>query len=254
MDLSNFLFVRTREHMLLQNKVAAPHRVLKRGKPSMLTSGVTAKSLSMCQEELSTALPALVNMLYVLTPAEGKPLPDLPVAFASNVLYVLERNGLGNRDTYSRLLVPVLKQKAEYLHAEGIAQAAWALASAGFTDDAEVWGALKRAALKKEWTNQVVVKNERFSATLFRTQSGSEHIFQSELTEFVDQLFFRDHMNLFEAYNGFKLAHAANPQLGLDEAVKSLEQRFGDVILRKNDAFLELQATQVAGQKTLATV
>ena len=62
-------------------------------------------------------------------------------------------------------------------------------------------------------------------------------------------------MNLFEAYNGFKLAHASNASLGLDEAVKSFEQRFGDVLLRKNDAFLELQSTEVAtAQKKLASV
>jgi hypothetical protein len=52
--------------------------------------------------------------------AESK-LPDLPVAFATNTLYVLERNGASAREAYERLLIPVIKAKAEYLHAEGLA-------------------------------------------------------------------------------------------------------------------------------------
>lgn len=46
---------------------------------------------------------------------------DLPVAFASNALYVLERNGGGEREYYDRLLLPLLRNKIDYLHAEGVA-------------------------------------------------------------------------------------------------------------------------------------
>ena len=50
-------------------------------------------------------------------------MPDLPVAFASNTLYVLERNNLGDitREAYENLLLPVLRAKVEHLHAEGVA-------------------------------------------------------------------------------------------------------------------------------------
>ncbi|TNV72034.1 hypothetical protein FGO68_gene10068 [Halteria grandinella] len=207
----------------------------------------------MCNEELSTNLPTLTNTLFVLSPLEGKTIPDLPVAFATNSLYVLEKHGLGDvaRDTYSKLLIPILKAKAQNLHAEGVAQAVWALANAGLVEDAELWGTLKKAALDKQWT-QVIVKNERWSATLFRTQAGNEHFFEGELNEFADQLFFQDHLNLFEAYNGFKKAAALNPKLGLEEVVKAFESKYGDVILRRNDAYLEIAAVAAPAVKQLA--
>lgn len=208
MDLSNLLFVRTREHLLLSNKVRAPKNVLSSGKANILTGSVTEKSLAMLSAELESTLPTLANMLNVLAPAEGKAIPDLPVAFATNTLYVLERNGLGSavRDTYDSLLIPVLKAKAEYLHAEGVAQAVWALASAGLVEDRALWATLKEAVLKKDFT-PLLVKNERWSATLFSTHSGNEHFFQSELTEFADQLFFQEGLSLFEVYNGLRRAH-----------------------------------------------
>jgi hypothetical protein len=65
----------------------------------------------------------------------------LPVAFASNALYVLERNGLGNKEYYEKLL-PVLKNKIEYLHSEGVTQAVWALSSAQIWDS-DIWEGLK---------------------------------------------------------------------------------------------------------------
>lgn len=252
MDLSNFLFIRTRESLLLKNKLAAPHKVMKSGKRSALSNGVSEKSLKMLGEEMRESLPTLANTIHVLTPAEGKDLPDLPVAFATNSLYVLEKNGLGerSREAYAKLLIPIIKQKAEYLHAEGVAQTAWALANAELVEDAELWATLKKLALEKQWT-QVIVRNERYSASLFRTASKSEHFFQSELSEFADQLFFQDHLNLFEAYNGFRKAHELNPRLGLDEVVKAFESRNGDILLKRNDTYLEITATAsqpVAGQ------
>ena len=54
----------------------------------------------------------------------------MPVAFATNALYVLERNGAGDREQYERVILPILREKSEYLHAEGVAQAVWALANA----------------------------------------------------------------------------------------------------------------------------
>lgn len=45
MDLSNYLFIRTRESLLLENKVKAPQRVNKSGKENKLTSQYSEKSL-----------------------------------------------------------------------------------------------------------------------------------------------------------------------------------------------------------------
>jgi hypothetical protein len=68
LDLSNFLFIRTRERLLLENKVNAPKRVLKSGKINKLTQHTTEKSLLAVNEDLVKAIPALQNMLYVLQP------------------------------------------------------------------------------------------------------------------------------------------------------------------------------------------
>lgn len=67
------------------------------------------------------------------------------MAYASNSLYVLERNGAGNREDYEKVLLPLLRKKAEYLHSEGVAQAVWALSNAEIWD-AEVWNSLKERA------------------------------------------------------------------------------------------------------------
>ena len=135
LDLSNYLFIRTRERLLLENKVNAPQRVMKSGKPNKLSQNTTEKSLSSVNDDLVKAIPTLQNTLYVLQPQAGGKVPDLPVAFASNALYVLERNGAGaeTREAYEHLLLPILRQKVEYLHAEGVAQVIWALANAELT-------------------------------------------------------------------------------------------------------------------------
>lgn len=136
MDLSNFVFIRTRERMLLENKVNAPQKVMNNGKASKLTGQVTEKSLNNVNEDLTKSISQLQNMLWVLQPQDAtSKFPDLPVAFASNALYSLERNGAVNRsrEAYERLLVPILTAKAGNLHAEGVSQAVWALANAGLT-------------------------------------------------------------------------------------------------------------------------
>ena len=182
-------------------------------------------------------------MLYVLQPANDHKVPDLPVAFATNALYILERNGGLSRESYESLLLPVLRAKAEHLHAEGAAQAVWALANAELTDDAKLWATLKKHVLTKDFA-PVIIKNERWSGTLFSTLSGSEHFFESELNEFADQLFFKDQLNLYELYNGLLKAHSLNKSLGLDVAIKHLEQVYADSVLRKNDLFREIESTQ----------
>ena len=93
--------------------------------------------------------------------------------------------------------------------------------------------------MKKDFA-PVFVKNERFSANLFSTVTNSEHFFQSELSEFTDNLFFKDHVNLFEAYNGLLKANAQNASLGLGAAIKHLEGTYTD-ILRRNDQYREIE-------------
>lgn len=141
-DLSNFLLVRTRERLLLENKINAPARVLKKGNPPQWSTQLTQTSLKTLDTEIQTSLDQLQKILYVTKPEQS----DLPVAFASNTLYVLERNGLGNKADYERVLLPILKKKIEYLHAEGVAQTVWALANAEIHDQ-QVWEGLKKLIL-----------------------------------------------------------------------------------------------------------
>ncbi len=103
-------------------------------------------------------------------------------------MYVLERNGLSSKETYENVLLPVLKAKADYLHSEGVAQAVYALSSAGVYD-AEIWESLKKSILSKDF-DYTVVKNEQWSATYYQTHNGGEHFFQGELTPFANSLFF----------------------------------------------------------------
>ena len=234
LDLSNYLLIRTRERLLFENKVHAPNRVMRSGKASKLTSKFAEQSLIHITEDLTKTLPQFTNMLYVLQPTDDHKVPDLPVAFATNALYILERNGGTQREVYDQLLLPVLRAKAEHLHAEGVAQAVWALANAELTDDAKLWSTLKEHVLTKDFAPSFI-KNERWSGTLFSTLSGSEHFFESELSEFADQLFYKDQINLYEVYNGLLKAHSLNKSLGLDVAIKHLEQVHGDAVLRKND-------------------
>ena len=86
----------------------------------------------------------------------------------------------------------------------------------------------------------IIVKNERFSATLFSTVTNSDHFFQSELSDFADTLFFKDQMNLFEVYNGLVRANGQNASLGLSSAIKHLEGKYSD-ILRRNDQYREIE-------------
>ena len=53
----------------------------------------------------------------------------MPVAFASNALYILARNGMieTNDRVVQDKLIPLLHEKNEYLHGEGVAQAVYAL-------------------------------------------------------------------------------------------------------------------------------
>lgn len=73
-----------------------------------------------------------------------KPGHNLPVAFSSNMLYILGRNGLAHdsgqliRDR----LVPALLKKEKFLHGEGVAQAVYGLEKANYFDK-EVWQMLK---------------------------------------------------------------------------------------------------------------
>ncbi len=71
MDLSNFVLIRTRERLLLENKVNTPQKVMKNGKACKWTSPVTEKSLKNVNEDLAKSVHQLQNMLWVLQPQDA---------------------------------------------------------------------------------------------------------------------------------------------------------------------------------------
>ena len=130
----------------------------------------------------------LKNLHKILRVSKGN--EELPVAFAANALYILERNESGyTAEDYSALLLPLLKSKIEYLHGEGVAQAAWALSNAGIWD-VEIWEGLKKHISEKNF-DYTVVKNQRWSASYYMSMSGSEHFFEREMSQFANKLFFQ---------------------------------------------------------------
>ena len=206
---------------------------MKTGKHNALSKFTNEQSLLACRKDLLQGLQSLEKLLYILTEKD-----DLPVAFATNTLYVLERNGLGERSIYEKVLLPTLRKKAEYLHAEGVAQAVWALSNAEIYDT-EIWGHLKKHLVNKDYQT-IFVKNERWSAQYFMTLNGKEHFFESEINNFSDKLFFQDGVNLFELYNGLVKAHAQNKELGLEDSIRQIEDKYKEV-LRSNEQFKNIE-------------
>jgi len=115
---------------------------------------------------------------------------DLPVAFATNAMYVLARNrpSAANRQVIEQRLLPLVKAKAKYLHGEGISQVAYALSSAQIWDE-EAW-AIVRDNIAAHNYDCVVVKNDRWSLSKYSLMSGSEHLFQSDINRLGQDLFY----------------------------------------------------------------
>lgn len=71
---------------------------------------------------------------------------DLPVAFATNAMYILVRNGLAGPVTsqlFEDKLLPIIIKKQDWLHAEGICQAVHALSESQYYNE-EIWNILKQ--------------------------------------------------------------------------------------------------------------
>ena len=164
----------------------------------------------------------------------------MPVAFATNALYILARNGMiqSNDRVVADKLIPLLHEKKDYLHGEGLAQTVYALEQAQIYDT-ETWALLKEKIEHKDF-DYVVVKNTRLSALDFETLSGSEHLMQAHNDEFTNDLFYADKLNLFELYNSIKTVSEAAPQLQLEATVESLERKYPHILLEKNELYLTL--------------
>ena len=74
-----------------------------------------------------------------------------------------------------KILLPLIKEKQDWLHGEGVAQTVYALQQAQVWEE-ETWNLLK-AKIEDRDFNYTVVKQGRWSPTNFTTLSGSEHFF-----------------------------------------------------------------------------
>mmetsp|Transcript_27307 Transcript_27307/g.20444 ORF Transcript_27307/g.20444 Transcript_27307/m.20444 type:complete len:165 (+) Transcript_27307:152-646(+) len=156
--LSSFLVVQWKERMLLEGKVARPDLTLAKQKYNLFSQDYNQKSLKEVRKNLKEGLAYLGRLM-----AASDRRISMPVAFASQALYVIERSGAEDlRPLYEEGLLPVLRAKWKYLHAEGVAQTAWGLAHAGIWDE-EIWHGLKQLIKEKDF-DVTFVKNKRWSA------------------------------------------------------------------------------------------
>lgn len=125
LDLSNLLFVRTRERMLLEARAVDPSQqansVVPKGQvlqylKTLGDNALVRRTLSL-REAYDEDVSALVRLLNVVRDHESE--YDFPVAFFTNTMYVVSKNnlnGLINWDAFNSLIL----QKISYIHLEGI--------------------------------------------------------------------------------------------------------------------------------------
>lgn len=148
MDLSNYLLIRTKEKMLLEAKLANKNLVFK-DKP-FVTDLDLSKMIDELRRDIDENLAKLDRMLSIAKDREE--VNDFPVAFVTNLLYILSVNNL-----HSRLLSPeslqsyldIIVKKQDFMHLEGIGQCATALEQMAIWDR-KVWAALDSQVQKKD--------------------------------------------------------------------------------------------------------
>lgn len=176
---------------------------------------------------------------------------NLPVAFATNTLYVLARNGLcttpETQELISTHLLPLVHAKKDWMSCEGISQTVFALAEAGCWDQ-NTWDMLKERIESKDFDYQVV-KSSRWDPTAFVTLTGREHLLEAEINPFTRNLFYEgknrltnssvDKLNFFELYNGVVKANEEKPSLGLQDTLLNLEEKYS-FLINQNEEYLRL--------------
>ena len=111
LELSHYLLIRTREHMFLQNKAEGKLAETKNisGKAyDKITANYWQDALDDCKVDLEQQLKQLQRLFRIKNDKY-----EMPVAFASNALYILARNGMvkANDRVVADKLIPLLHQK-----------------------------------------------------------------------------------------------------------------------------------------------
>lgn len=128
---------------------------------------------------------------------------NLPVSFASNVLYACEKNGVRKLDLYTKVLFPLLKKKASYLHAEGLASAIWALGQLEHQDSELIKTLLDTYHSKTFGTDLAYVSNVHMSVDAF-VSGENTHGFEYDSTAGFRDLYFKDYIVCLELFDGLK--------------------------------------------------
>ena len=158
---------------------------------------------------------------------------DLPVAFATNLLYVLAKNGLAHTEQSQKVIreicVPLINKKQEWLHSEGVSMAVYGLTEAGVFEE-KTWQLLQAKVRDKDMDYRIV-KNDYWDPTQFTTMNGDEHLAEKPFDEFGKTLFFEDRINLYELYEAIDRAKEKCPELpGLAETKVFLEERYTEIL------------------------
>lgn len=178
--------------------------------------------------DLEVGLQNLQTLLKV-----GGRVENLPVAFASNAMYVLARNGLASTAEFHQIaheqLLPLLMQKQANLHGEGISMAAYALNEAGIYD-AAVWEMLVERAAQHNFDYEVLVGNGKHVGGFKRMGLQKGHFGLGNI------LYYQDKLNLFELYNAVSAASTHLPQLSA--ARDSMKAKYST--LSRNAEYLQI--------------
>lgn len=222
-ELGNFLYLRTREREVLHNRLHNKENSVKMD--NFLTTGRDGTTLNKIENELDRGFSSLKEMLSLI---EAKGDLDHPASFAANALFTLEKNGLRDESLYNSVIYPILKNKAQYLHAEGIAGAIWALGQNENADGDLVVELLKNYEEKKFGTDVVYVHNTRYSSENFVSAEGSHGIEFSSTKEF-SKMYIQGHISCLELFEGLK--NLSSQSLGSEadsrvaEVLSDLESR-----------------------------
>jgi hypothetical protein len=197
-ELGTFLFLRTREREMIKNRIEKKSQTIKYD--NFYTTGSDDQILTKVELDLHTGFDHLREMLIIM---KEKRSTKFPVAFAANTLYALEKNGLRNEDMYKNVLIPILKKKASYLHAEGLAGAIWALGQYNSKENELISDLLDLYHTKKFADKIQYVTNAKFNNEEYFSAEGTIS-YEFDSTKEFSKMYYQEHIVCLELYEGLK--------------------------------------------------
>lgn len=197
-ELGTFLFLRTREREMIKNRIDRKAQSVRFN--NFYTTGSDTTILKRVEADLHTGFEHLREMLIIM---EEKASTNFPVAFAANSLYAMEKNGLRNEEMYKQVLIPILKAKATYLHAEGLAGAIWALGQFDSKENELISDLLDLYHTKTFADKIQYVTNAKFNTEEYFSAEGTLS-YEFDSTKEFAKMYYQDHIVCLELYEGLK--------------------------------------------------